>query len=71
MTYAYVLCFGEYGEGHDPVSVHDSLFAALDEADRQFGVRPTHAGGVQWRATRDRDGVDEIVVRRFTIRGAR
>lgn len=68
--YAYVVCFGERCEGHDPVAAHATLDDALKDAERLYGVRPTHVGGVQWLGTLA-NGVDEVLVRRFSVRGAR
>lgn len=66
-TYVYVVCSGEY-EGHDPVATWTTLKGALDDAVRMFGVRPTHVGGVAWKASIN--GTDEVYIRRLTVKGA-
>lgn len=61
----YVVCKGEYGEGHDPVSVHSSYIGAHQHA-KTFGAREME------RVAEDRwrwcgNGCDEVWIYRLPV----
>lgn len=65
MSYVYVACKGEFGEGHSPVSVHAELLHALAAYQDEIGDRPMLKRPDGYLV--ELDGCDELWFRRFSI----
>lgn len=61
----YVVCKGEYGEGHSPITVVDSWASAASIARRTVPKVTKESPNV-WKGTAD-NGVDQVWIYRFRV----
>lgn len=65
--YVYVVCAGERGEGHDPVSAHASYPGAASAARKlNDGQRMTREDDGRWKSVKP-SGVDEVWIYRMAV----
>lgn len=63
----YVVCFGERGEGHDPVAAFSCLADAKAYSEARYGVRVSQwLRGPEWRGVKANQ-VDEVWIRRLVV----